>query len=53
MKMLHLLKALLRPSANNDASNAQDVRKVKAKEQLVAQIDAWVNEGGSTGNEAT
>ena len=45
MKLVHLLKALPLRSANN----AQVVRKLKAKQQLAAQIDAWVNEGGSTG----
>ena len=45
MKLFHFLKALRLRSANN----GQVVRKLNAKEQLAAQIDAWVNEGGSTG----
>ena len=49
MRFLHLLKAHMQRSIDDGGRTRQEVRKLKAKEQLAAQIDAWVNEGGSTG----
>ena len=53
MKLLQILKVLPLQSADNGAYVGQHVRKLKAKEQLAAQIDVWVNEGGSIGTMGT
>ena len=45
MKLLHFLKTLLQRSVDENALNSN--------EALDAQIDAWVNEGGSTGIKVT
>ena len=53
MKLLQLLKALLQRSVDERANNQRAARALNSNEALAAQIDAWVNEGGSTGARVT
>ena len=53
MKLLHLLKALLQRSVDERVNYKQTFRALNSNEALAAQIDAWVNEGGSTGAKVT
>lgn len=50
MKLLYRLKVPLQRSGDHQANIRQEVRALSANGVLAAQIDAWVNEGGS-GNE--
>ena len=53
MKLFHFLKVQQLRNVDDWPGQPQSSHKFKVSEDLAAQLDVWVNEGGSLGKQTT